>query len=89
MKQIFTEIGIDPDNNKYLFGISSEIENEDGTEIRKSGFMKMKLRGFYFRIWILKFVFGFGIPSGFVLKKKNRNNFKILFGLNGMCYEEK
>jgi hypothetical protein len=88
-RKVFTEIGIDPDNNKYLFGISTEIENEDGTEIRKNGFVKMKLQGFYFRIWLLKIVVGFGIPSGFVVKKKNRNNFKLLFGLSGINYEKK
>lgn len=28
----FSEIGIDPDNNKFLLGISSEIEFKDNTE---------------------------------------------------------
>ncbi len=80
----FTELGFDLENNKYYFGISSEIEYEDGTEIRKPGFIKMKLRGCYFRIWILKTVVGIGIPSGFVLKKKNHNSLKLVFGLCGL-----
>ena len=81
---VFTELGFDLDNNKYLLGVSTEIEHQDGNETRKVGFIKMKIRGVYFRIWILKTVFGIGIPSGFVVRKKNRNNFKLIFGLNGV-----
>ena len=80
----FSEIGFDPDNNKYFFGISAEIEQADGSEIRKRGFVKMKLKGFYFRLWIFKTVFGIGIPSGFIVRKKNRNNFKFLLGVYGL-----
>ncbi|MFI0347522.1 MAG: DUF3977 family protein [Chthoniobacterales bacterium] len=79
----FTEIAFDPDNNKYLFGISSEMEQTDETEIRKSGFVKMKVKGVYFRLWIFKTVFGIGIPRGFIIKKKNRNKFKFLLGVYG------
>jgi hypothetical protein len=44
----------------------------------------MKIKGFYFRIWVLKTVVGFGIPSGFIIRSKNRRNFKFIFGLNGI-----
>ena len=79
----FTEIGFDLDNNKYLFGISTEVENKDGSESRRPGFVKMKIKGFYLRAWVLKTIFGIGIPNAFTLRKKNRNNFKVVFGLHG------
>jgi len=82
---LFTEIGFDKDNNKYLFGISSETEHEDGTETRKSGFIKInKIYGIYIRLWILKTVILIGIPAGFVIQKKKRNNFKLVLGVSGL-----
>jgi hypothetical protein len=86
-KEIFTEIGFDPDNNKYFLGVSSEVEYQNGTEFRKTGFIKMEIKGFYFRIWLLKAVVGFSIPGGFFSKRKNRHNFKFVFGLNGIKHE--
>lgn len=83
MRRIFTELGFDADHHKYLFGISSEIEEEDGTEIRKVGFLKMKLTGCYLRVWIGKMVFGIGIPSGLLVVRKQRYNFKVVLGFSG------
>ncbi len=79
----YVEFGIDPDNNKLIIGVSSEIENADGTEIRKKGFVRMKVREIYLRIWILKIVFCIG-SSGISLKIKDRYNFKLLLGVGGI-----
>lgn len=83
--KIFIEYGLDFDNNKYGFGRSTEVEYADGTEIRKSGRIKIeksdKIHARYFRIWIGKIVFiiGGGKPF-FEFKKKKRWNFKIVYG---------
>lgn len=81
--QIFTEIGIDFDNNKYGLGISTEFEEENGKEFRKPGFVKMKISGIYFRLWILKRVLIISSKNGLEIKSKNRNNFKLVFGARG------
>lgn len=81
--KIFTEIGIDPDNNKFIVGVSSEIEYKDGSEVRQSGFIKMKLDSIYIRLWVFKNVFAISRKQGIKIKKKNKNNFKFVFGLEG------
>lgn len=79
----FTEIGIDPDNNKLLFGISSEIEDMPANyEVRKKGFIKMHAKEFFIRVWILKYSISIGTGE-IEIVNKNRNNFKILFGIAG------
>lgn len=78
----FAELGFDKDNNKYLFGISSEKENDDNTEIRTKGFIKMKKKELYIRIWVLKYCFSIGTGE-IELIKKSRNNFKLIIGLAG------
>lgn len=83
---LFTEIGFDLDNNKYFLGVSTEIEDYNGKEVRKPGFVKMKIKGAYIRLWLLKLVIGIGIPEGFVLKKKSRNNFKLILGIVGILW---
>ncbi|MCT4574687.1 MAG: DUF3977 family protein [Alphaproteobacteria bacterium] len=80
---IYTEIGIDFDNNKYGLGVSSEIEKEGQDEIRKKGFHKMKIIGIYSRLWLFKTVFIISSKNGFEIKRKNRNNFKWVLGLRG------
>jgi len=82
VEKIFTEIGFDKDNNKYFFGVSTEIEKEDGTETRSPGFIKMKVNRIYFRLWIGKTVFALS-KKGFDRKLKDRNNFKIVLGFEG------
>ena len=80
---VFTEIGFDKDNNKYILGISSEIENEDGTEHRVSGLIPLSFEGIYCRFWIFKTVFAIGCPGGFNIRKKQRNNLKFILGISG------
>lgn len=80
---LFTEIGFDKDNNKYILGISSEIENKDGTEIRIPGFIPLSFQGIYCRLWILKTVFAAAYPGGFNIRKKKRNNLKFILGISG------
>jgi hypothetical protein len=91
----FSEIGIDPENNKYGIGISSEIEFEDGSEKRFKKWLAVdEIYWIYFRIWILKYVFGFSFNINehrikkegklvFWKQKKQRKNFKVLFGRAG------
>ena len=81
--KIFTEIGFDKDNNKYILGISSEIENKNGTEFRVPSFIPMSVGGIYCRFWIFKTVFAVGYPGGFNVRKKKRNNLKFVLGLSG------
>lgn len=80
---VFTEIGFDKDNNKYILGISSEIENKDGTELRVSGLIPLSFKGIYCRFWIFKTVFAVGYPGGFNISKKKRNNLKLILGISG------
>lgn len=79
----FIELGLDPDNNKYLIGISSEIENFNGSEeIRVSGSVKMYPREIYIRIWLLNYVFSIGSGEIELIRKK-RKNIKFIIGLAG------
>lgn len=79
---IFVEFGFDPDNNQYLMGISTEIENEDGVEIRKTGCEKLYNWEIYVRIWILNYELSLGTGEVEICYK-SRKNLKILFGLAG------
>lgn len=79
----FIEIGLDFDNNPFGLGVSSEIENPDGTEKRVRGFIPIKPRRFYLRIWILKGVFVLS-TTGISFQKKNRYNLKCVFGIGGI-----
>jgi len=78
----FTEFGFDKDNNKFLIGVSSEIEKDDGTEIRQHGFIKMKVKEIYLRLWVFNFCFSLGTGE-LEIVKKDRLNFKVIFGLAG------
>ncbi|MDD4557182.1 MAG: DUF3977 family protein [Alphaproteobacteria bacterium] len=81
-KNIFTEFGLDFDNNKFGLGYSTEIEKSDGTEYRVKKFIQMDGKSYYFRFWIFKTVF-FVSKRSVELVKKKRNNFKIVFGIAG------
>lgn len=83
---IFTEFGLDFDNNKFGFGHSIEVEKSDGTEYRVKEFIKMERKSYYFRFWIFKKVFVIS-ERGFEIVTKKRNNFKMVFGIAG--YNEK
>lgn len=85
IKKIFNEYGLDFDNNKYGFGRSTEIEYDDGTEIRTHDRIKIQnVNARYMRIWIGKvaFIIDSDKPH-FCVRKKNRMNFKIVYGTSG------
>lgn len=73
----FIEFGI---GNKWL--IRTETELEDGTEYEEKGIKgPIKLYSVYIRIWIGKNVFIADLKEGFKRQKKNRNEFKVIFGI--------
>ncbi len=79
--KIFIEYGLDFENNKFGLGKSIEIEYKDGSEERvKTLPCLLSDKNYYFRFWILKTVFMF-LSSGLEVVKKNRNNFKIIWGV--------
>tara|TARA_R110000868_G_scaffold138329_1_gene352342 strand:+ start:55981 stop:56235 length:255 start_codon:yes stop_codon:yes gene_type:complete len=80
--QIFTEIGFGSDTF-----INTETEYSDGSEVRKSGFVKMKVKAIYIRIWIGKSVFILASNEGFKYTKKKKSKFKFLFGVEGVRKE--
>ena len=78
MKKVYAEIGFG--NDAFL---STEIE-EGNSECRIPKFVKpRKIEGYYFRLWIFKKVFVFSTNNGFKMIAKDRNKFKILFGVSG------
>ena len=77
--KLYTEIGI---GNPTF--ISTEIEYPDGTEKRFPGFKKMKIIDLYFRVWIGRKVFIISIKDGFKTQTKDRTNFKVLIGAQGI-----
>lgn len=85
----FVEYGIDRENHKNnkVFGISTEINDPDGKEIRVYGKVPIKVCEIYLRIWIGKLVVCFGSGS-FSIKMKDRRRFKFVFGLSGMRKDE-
>lgn len=78
----FVEFGIDSDNNRYLLGVSSEIEYID-CEVRKRGIVKIIPKEIYIRIWILHTVFSLGTGE-ISIERKSRNRIKILLGIAGI-----
>lgn len=78
MERIYAEIGFG--NDSFL---STEIEKEN-TEYRISKFIKpKKITEYYFRVWIFKTVFILSTKDGFKVRNKDKNKFKILFGIGG------
>lgn len=78
MKKVFAEIGF---GNDTFF--STEFE-EGSSEYRIPKFvMPSKVRSLYFRLWIFKKVFILSTNHGIEIKDKDRNRFKILFGISG------
>lgn len=78
MEKVYAEIGFG--NETFL---STEIEKGDG-EYRIPRFIRPKnIDTYYFRFWIFKKVFVLSTKNGFELKNKNKNKFKILFGIGG------
>ncbi|MFV0626319.1 MAG: hypothetical protein ACK5N8_03080 [Alphaproteobacteria bacterium] len=83
---IFTEFGLDFDNNKFGVGYSTEVEKSDGTEYRVKKFIKMERKSYYFRFWVFKKVL-FISGQRLEIVTKKRNNFKIVFGVAGYNQE--
>lgn len=78
MKKVFAEIGIG--NDSFL---STEFEEGD-KEYRIMKFVfPQKITGIYFRFWLFKNVFILSSNRGIEIKKKDRNKFKLLFGISG------
>ncbi len=80
---IYREYGLDFDNNRYGFGRSTEIEYDDGTEMRTHEKINIPhVSAHYFRIWIGKIVFVIDSDRPhFSTHKKKRWNFKIVYGI--------
>lgn len=86
IKKIFSEYGLDFDNNKYGFGHSTEIEYEDGSEARVHEHVAIhNVQARYFRVWIGKVIFILDSDKPhFCIRKKKRWNFKIVYGKSGI-----
>lgn len=86
---VFVEYGIDRENhkNKRFFGISTEINNPDGSEFRVYGKVPIKVCEVYLRIWIGKFVICFG-SSSFSMRTKDKFRFKLVLGFSGTLKHE-
>lgn len=83
----FTELGIDTDNHK-IFGVSTELEDDNGNDLcRVPGFVRMKFKEIYLRIWLFKYCFSIGTGE-IALEKKERMNFKLLLGFAGKNKKE-
>ncbi|QFG01175.1 DUF3977 family protein [Psychrobacillus glaciei] len=73
----FIEFGI---GNTWI--IRTETELEDGTEYEEKGIKgPIKFYSLYIRIWIGKTVVIADLKEGFKSQKKNRNEFKVIFGM--------
>lgn len=85
----FVEYGIDRENhkNKRVFGVSTEINNSNGSEYRVYGKVPIKVCEVYLRIWIGKFVVCFGSGS-FSMRIKDKCRFKLVIGFSGMLKDE-
>lgn len=76
----FIEFGF---GNKWF--VRTEIEESNGTEFEEKGIvLPIKLQSFYFRIWIGRSVFILDSKEGYKKTIKNRNDFKLLFGIRSL-----
>ncbi|MDD3668792.1 MAG: DUF3977 domain-containing protein [Alphaproteobacteria bacterium] len=82
MPKVFAEYGLDFDNNRYGFGRSIEIENEDGSERRVKHAVPMVPVRRYVRLWVGRRVFILSV-TGLKIARKTRRNFKCVFGIEG------
>lgn len=73
----FIEFGI---GNRWL--VRTETELTDGTEYEEKGIVgPIQFQSAYIRVWIWKTVLILDLKEGVKLKKKNRNEFKVIFGI--------
>lgn len=62
--------------------IRTETELKDGTEYEEKGIQgPINFRSFYIRIWIGKKVFILDSREGYKRARKNRSDFKLVFGI--------
>ena len=73
--KIYSEIGYGNDTF-----VSSEIEYDDGTEVRVKGFLVKSVTAVYFRLWVKKTVFIYSSREGFKTVFKSKNKFKLIIG---------
>jgi len=79
MKQ-FVEIGIG-----NMWWVRTEVENSDGTEYEVRGVRPFsRVEGIYFRFWMGKTVWILSSNEGLKMTKKNRQAFKLVFGISGI-----
>lgn len=78
MKKVYAEIGFG--NDTFL---STEIEEGESEYRIPKFYVPLKIKGFYFRFWIVKKVFIFSTNNGFEITNKDRNKLKIIFGISG------
>ena len=76
---VFVEIGIG--NKSFL---STEIEKGKKEHRVNRLIMPKKLNGVYLRIWLFKRVLIISTYDGIKFKKKRKNKFKLLFGIEGV-----
>lgn len=73
----YIEIGI---GNRWF--IRTETEFADGTETEQKGIIRpIHFQSVYVRIWIRKTCFIWDVKEGFKKVKKERNEFKMIFGI--------
>ncbi|MFF2017298.1 DUF3977 family protein [Paenibacillus sp. NPDC058177] len=73
----YIEFGI---GNKWL--IRTETELSDGTEVEEKGIAgPIRFQSVYLRIWIRKTVLILDLKQGFKVSRKQRNAFKVIFGI--------
>ena len=83
-EKIYAEIGFGNDTF-----ISTEVE-KGKKEYRMDEFIKpKKVNGIYLRIWVLKKVLIISTYNGFKIITKNKNKFKLLFGVEGIGLRKK
>lgn len=79
MKKVYAEAGF---GNETFF--STEIEEDGKEEHRIPKFVKpQNVAAWYVRLWVGKRVFILSTDDGFSMKRKERNTFKLLFGISG------
>ncbi|MDE6571483.1 MAG: hypothetical protein K2L95_04705 [Alphaproteobacteria bacterium] len=85
IKKIFVEYGLDFNNNKYGLGRSVEVEYTNGTEMRTHQKIKLaQITERYIRVWIGHLVLVISTKRPHIsFRKKNRWNFKIVYGKSG------
>ncbi len=82
MKKVFAEIGLG--NGSFL---STEFEEGDGENKREYRIPKFirpeKIYDYHLRFWIFKWMLILSTKDGILTRRKDRNKFKILFGVGG------